>query len=300
MFPDKSLLKHHVALCKSCNPIVALQLSSLKILKFSSTFICLIRSNVPSPKSERQSAPPRPASRRRPCTGVCTWFTAFVRTLSKQPVHAHAHRTVPSTMSSRAPLYWPGGLAREPPPAPADRRRSPHLWVATVWQLAAPTGSACVLDFSWVATSSFSCSLWQRNEPSRADGAPYRSAARHSTASWARLPPNPVELATTIHRHHLRLLTPSLNLPEPHLAEHSRSARWSRGSLRPQIHGAAKDYLRLLLRPFQPSKPNPRWARTTPPPFPGQARPSPNRIPVIPVASRGQGLHCEVWGLSRG
>jgi hypothetical protein len=131
MFPDKSLLKHHVALCKRCNPIVALQLSSLKILKFSSTFICLSRSNVPSPKwlyaSERQSAPRRPASRRRPCTGVCTWFTAFVRMPSKQPVHAHAHGTVPSTMWSCAPLYWSGGLAREPPPARADRRRSSHL-----------------------------------------------------------------------------------------------------------------------------------------------------------------------------
>jgi hypothetical protein len=38
----------------------------------------------------------------------------------------------------------------------------------------------------------------------------------------------------------------------------------------------------------------PYVSKDYPPPFPGQARPSPNRILAIPVADRGKGLHCEV------
>jgi hypothetical protein len=37
-FPDKPLLKHHVALCESCRFIAPLQLLFLEIFKFVGTF----------------------------------------------------------------------------------------------------------------------------------------------------------------------------------------------------------------------------------------------------------------------
>jgi hypothetical protein len=55
---------------------------------------------------------------------------------------------------------------------------------------------------------------------------------------------------------------------------------------RPWMQGAAEHYRRHFLRPFQLSEWNPRWARITPPPFPGQERPSPRRIPAIFIPVR--------------
>jgi hypothetical protein len=75
--------------------------------------------------------------------------------------------------------------------------------------------------------------------------------------------------------------------------------RWQKQG-RPWMQGAAKHHRRHFLRPFQPPEWNPRWARITPPSFHGQERPSPSRIPAIPVAGHDQGLHCEVWVLLRG
>jgi hypothetical protein len=56
---------------------------------------------------------------------------------------------------------------------------------------------------------------------------------------------------------------------------------------RPWMHGAAEHRRRHFLRPFQPSECNPRWARTLPPPFPGQAWSSPRQIPAIFIPVRG-------------
>jgi hypothetical protein len=82
--------------------------------------------------------------------------------------------------------------------------------------------------------------------PTLPPGAHTRAPSRvcHWCAAEELNPP----LATTVHRHHLRLLTPSMNPLEPHLDEHSRSARWSRcwGGLRSatppfSIAGASSD-----------------------------------------------------------
>jgi hypothetical protein len=82
--------------------------------------------------------------------------------------------------------------------------------------------------------------------PTLPPGAHTRAPSRvcHWCATEELNPP----LATTVHRHHLRLPTPSLNPPKLHLAEHSWLARWNRcwGGLRSvappfSIAGASSD-----------------------------------------------------------
>jgi hypothetical protein len=57
---------------------------------------------------------------------------------------------------------------------------------------------------------------------------------------------------------------------------------------RPEIHAAAVLHRRSTSRHPERQKSNPRRAYTTPPPFPGQVRPSPRRNPAISAAVRAK------------
>jgi hypothetical protein len=82
-----------------------------------------------------------------------------------------------------------------------------------------------------------------------------------------------------------------------------RPPRWASTSeqcrSRPEIHGSAVPHRRHFLRPVQAPKLNPRWARTTPPPFPGQIRPPPAFNSAVDDAQSAQGPHCFFSVLSR-
>jgi hypothetical protein len=56
---------------------------------------------------------------------------------------------------------------------------------------------------------------------------------------------------------------------------------------RPKIHAATVLHRRSTSRRPERQKSNPRRAYTTPPPFPGQVRPPPRRIPAIFIPVRG-------------
>jgi hypothetical protein len=56
---------------------------------------------------------------------------------------------------------------------------------------------------------------------------------------------------------------------------------------RPEIHAATVLHRRSTSRRPERQKSNPRRAYTTPPPFPGQVRPPPRRIPAIFIPVRG-------------
>jgi hypothetical protein len=121
-----------------------------------------------------------------------------------------------------------------------------------------------------------------------------------------RRPPWPPPEATRLH--HLQLVAPPLEPSEPFLhvlttplepakplahlygrPTRQRRGRGGRRSTPPlfSIAGAPTDAR-------NDKKSNPRRAYTTPPPFPGQVRPSPHRNPAISAAGRAKDYIAEV------
>jgi hypothetical protein len=168
--------------------------------------------------------------------------------------------------------------------APCPARASRHF-------ASAPAGSAH-------KRKSPGCHQVVPSPPICASSEQNRSCTIRSAAST---PPPPNSLSTPSRRASTRSTLPRAPKGVSHAPALTCRAVWlpAIGPRRTNYRSVIAGHRRSILRPPDRLKSNSRWTYITSPPFSGQAQPSPSRILAFPLAGRGQGLHCEVWGLSR-